>query len=94
MREIAWISLFFAGILETGWALGLRYTEGFTKLGPSLVTLAVMAGSVYLLSRSLATLPLGTAYAVWTGIGAVGVVIAGIVLFGESRSVIRLLCTS
>ncbi|MEG3054902.1 MAG: multidrug efflux SMR transporter [Methanoculleus sp.] len=92
MREIAWISLFFAGILETGWALGLRYTEGFTKLGPSLVTLAVMAGSVYLLSRSLATLPLGTAYAVWTGIGAVGVVIAGIVLFGESRSVIRLLC--
>jgi quaternary ammonium compound-resistance protein SugE len=92
MREIAWITLFFAGILETGWALGLRYTEGFTKLGPSLVTLAVMAGSVYLLSRSLATLPLGTAYAVWTGIGAVGVVIAGIVLFGESRSVIRLLC--
>ena len=92
MREIAWISLFFAGILETGWALGLRYTEGFTKLGPSLVTLAVMAGSVYLLSRSLATLPLGTAYAVWTGIGAGGVVIAGIVLFGESRSVIRLLC--
>lgn len=92
MREIAWISLFFAGILETGWALGLRYTEGFTKLGPSLVTLAVMAGSVYLLSRSLATLPLGTAYAVWTGIGAVGVVIAGIVFFGESRSVIRLLC--
>ncbi|MGI6023354.1 MAG: DMT family transporter [Methanoculleus sp.] len=89
---MAWISLFFAGILETGWALGLRYTEGFTKLGPSLVTLAVMAGSVYLLSRSLATLPLGTAYAVWTGIGAVGVVIAGIVLFGESRSVIRLLC--
>ncbi|MFW5638916.1 MAG: DMT family transporter, partial [Methanoculleus sp.] len=71
---MAWISLFFAGILETGWALGLRYTEGFTKLGPSLVTLAVMAGSVYLLSRSLATLPLGTAYAVWTGIGAVGVV--------------------
>ena len=92
MREIAWMTLFFAGILETGWALGLRYTEGFTKLGPSLVTLAVMAGSVYLLSRSLATLPLGTAYAVWTGIGAVGVVIAGIVLFGESRSVIRLLC--
>ncbi len=92
MREIAWITLFFAGILETGWALGLRYTEGFTKLGPSLVTLTVMAGSVYLLSRSLATLPLGTAYAVWTGIGAVGVVIAGIVFFGESRSVIRLLC--
>ena len=92
MREIAWITLFFAGILETGWALGLRNTEGYTKLGQTLVTLTVMAGSVYLLSRSLATLPLGTAYAVWTGIGAVGVVIAGIVFFGESRSVIRLLC--
>lgn len=92
MREIAWISLFFAGILETGWALGLRYTEGFTKLGPSLVTLAVMAGSVYLLSRSLSGLPLGTAYAVWTGIGAVGAIIAGVVLFGESRSAIRLFC--
>ena len=92
MREIAWITLIFAGLLETGWALGLRYTEGFTRVGPSVVTLAVMAGSVYLLSRSLASLPLGTAYAVWTGIGAVGTVIAGIVLFGESRSGVRLLC--
>lgn len=92
MREIAWITLFFAGILETGWAVGLRYTEGFTKVGPSVATLIVMAGSVYLLSRSLSDLPLGTAYAVWTGIGAVGAVIAGIVLFGESRSVMRLLC--
>ena len=92
MREIAWITLFFAGLLETGWALGLRYTEGFTRVGPSVATLAVMAGSVYLLSRSLASLPLGTAYAVWTGIGAVGAVIAGIVLFGESRSAVRLLC--
>ncbi|MBP7410063.1 MAG: quaternary ammonium compound efflux SMR transporter SugE [Methanoculleus sp.] len=89
---MAWITLIFAGLLETGWALGLRYTEGFTRVGPSVVTLAVMAGSVYLLSRSLASLPLGTAYAVWTGIGAVGTVIAGIVLFGESRSVVRLLC--
>ena len=92
MRVIAWVTLIFAGLLETGWALGLRYTEGFTRVGPSVVTLAVMAGSVYLLSRSLASLPLGTAYAVWTGIGAVGTVIAGIVLFGESRSVVRLLC--
>lgn len=92
MREVAWITLFFAGLLETGWALGLRYTDGFTKLCPSLVTLGVMAASVYLLSRSLSSLPLGTAYAVWTGIGAVGVVIAGIVLFGESKSVIRLFC--
>lgn len=92
MREIAWITLLFAGLLETGWALGLRYTEGFTKVGPSVATLIVMGGSVYLLSRSLTSLPLGTAYAVWTGIGAVGTVIAGIILFGESRSVIRLLC--
>lgn len=92
MREIAWITLFFAGLLEAGWALGLKYTEGFTKVVPSVVTLVLMAGSFYLLSRSLAELPLGTAYTIWTGIGAVGTVIAGIVLFGESRSVARLLC--
>ncbi|HOB18184.1 MAG TPA: quaternary ammonium compound efflux SMR transporter SugE [Candidatus Methanoculleus thermohydrogenotrophicum] len=92
MREVAWITLFFAGLLETGWALGLKYTEGFTKVAPSVATLAVMAGSIYLLSRSLSDLPLGTAYAVWTGIGAVGTAIAGIVLFGESRSVARLFC--
>lgn len=92
MQNTAWITLFFAGLLETGWALGLKYTEGFTKVWPSVATLAVMAGSIYLLSRSLSGLPLGTAYAVWTGIGAVGTVIAGIVLFGESRSVLRLLC--
>ena len=92
MREIAWITLFFAGILEAGWAIGLKYTDGFTKVVPSVATLIVMGGSIYLLSRSLTGLPLGTAYAVWTGIGAVGTVIAGIVLFGESRSVARLLC--
>lgn len=92
MENTAWITLFFAGLLETGWALGLKYTEGFTKIGPSVATLAVMAGSIYLLSRSLSGLPLGTAYAVWTGIGAIGTVIAGIMLFGESRSVVRLLC--
>ncbi len=92
MREIAWITLFLAGILETGWAIGLKYTDGFTKVWPSVATLTVMAGSIYLLSRSLSHLPLGTAYAVWTGIGAVGTAIAGIILFGESRSVARLLC--
>ncbi len=92
MREIAWITLFFAGLLETGWALGLKYTDGFTKIVPTVTTLVLMAGSFYLLSRSLSDLPLGTAYAVWTGIGAIGTVIAGIMLFGESRSVIRLLC--
>ncbi|MDV2481897.1 quaternary ammonium compound efflux SMR transporter SugE [Methanoculleus sp. Wushi-C6] len=92
MQNAAWITLFFAGLLEAGWALGLKYTEGFTKVGPSVATIVLMAGSFYLLSRSLTGLPLGTAYAVWTGIGAVGTVIAGIVLFGESRSVARLLC--
>lgn len=92
MQNTAWITLFFAGLLEAGWALGLKYTEGFTKVGPSVATLVLMGGSIYLLSRSLSGLPLGTAYAVWTGIGAVGTVIAGIVLFGESRSVVRLLC--
>ena len=92
MQNTAWITLFFAGLLEAGWALGLKYTEGFTKVWPSVATLVVMAGSISLLSRSLSGLPLGTAYAVWTGIGAVGTVIAGIMLFGESRSVVRLLC--
>ena len=92
MQNTAWITLFFAGLLEAGWALGLKYTEGFTKVWPSVATLAVMAGSIYLLSRSLSGLPLGTAYAVWTGIGAVGTVIAGIMIFGESRSIVRLLC--
>ena len=92
MQNTAWITLFFAGLLEAGWALGLRYTEGFTRVAPSVATLVVMGGSIYLLSRSLSGLPLGTAYAVWTGIGAVGTVIAGIVLFGESRSAGRLLC--
>ena len=92
MQNAAWITLFFAGLLEAGWALGPKYTEGFTKVGPSVATIILMVGSFYLLSRSLTTLPIGTAYAVWTGIGAVGTVIAGIVFFGESRSILRLLC--
>lgn len=92
MQNGVWVTLFFAGILEAGWAIGLKYTEGFTRLGPSAVTLILMGGSLYLLSRSLTGLPLGTAYAVWTGIGAVGTVIAGLVLFDESRSALRLLC--
>jgi quaternary ammonium compound-resistance protein SugE len=86
------MTLFFAGILEAGWAIGLKYTEGFTRVWPSVATLVLMGGSIYLLSRSLTGLPLGTAYAVWTGIGAVGTVIAGLVLFDESRSALRLLC--
>ena len=92
MKDIAWVTLLLAGILETGWAVGLKYTEGFTKVVPSVVTLAVMAASIYFLSRSLSDLPRGTADAVWTGIGAVGTVIAGIMFFGESRSVLRRLC--
>ncbi|HRT11780.1 MAG TPA: multidrug efflux SMR transporter [Methanoculleus sp.] len=92
MQNGVWITLFFAGILEAGWAIGLKYTEGFTRVWPSVATLVLMGGSIYLLSRSLTGLPLGTAYAVWTGIGAVGTVIAGLVLFDESRSALRLLC--
>ncbi len=87
----AWLILFFAGLCEIGWAVGLKYTEGFSRLWPSLATLAAMTASVVLLGWSLKVLPLGTAYAVWTGIGAVGTAILGILLFGESREVARLI---
>ena len=86
----AWAVLFVAGLCEIGWAVGLKYTEGFSRLGPSAATLAAMVASVVLLGWSLKVLPLGTAYAVWTGIGAVGTAILGIVLFGESREAARL----
>lgn len=89
---MAWIILFVAGFLETGWAIGLKYTEGFTKLVPSVLTLATMAASVVLLSIALRTLPVGTGYAVWTGIGAVGTAILGIVLFGEPATAARIAC--
>ena len=89
---MAWLILFVAGLLETGWAIGLKYTEGFTKLVPSVLTLATMAASVVLLSIALRTLPVGTGYAVWTGIGAVGTAILGIVLFGEPATAARLAC--
>ncbi|HOX34929.1 MAG TPA: quaternary ammonium compound efflux SMR transporter SugE [Methanoregulaceae archaeon] len=89
---MAWILLFFAGLMETGWAIGLRYTEGWTKLYPSIATIILMAGSFFLLSKSLEELPVGTAYAVWTGIGAVGTVCIGILVLGESRDTLRLLC--
>lgn len=88
----AWVSLVVAGLMETGWAIGLKYTEGFSQLLPSVVTIALMGSSFYFLSKSLETLPVGTAYAMWTGIGAVGTVILGIVLFGESRDTLRILC--
>lgn len=86
----AWAVLLVAGICEVGWAIGLKYTEGFTRLAPSAWTLAAMAISVILLGWSLKTLPVGTAYAVWTGIGAVGTALLGMALFNESREIARL----
>lgn len=87
---MAWMLLFVAGLLEIGWAIGLKYTEGFTRLVPSVLTLASMAGSVLLLGLALKSLPIGTAYAVWTGIGAVGTACLGIALFGEPATALRL----
>lgn len=89
---MAWIILFIAGLFEMGWAVGLKYSEGLTRLWPSLWTAASMAVSLYLLAVALRTLPLGTAYAVWTGIGAAGTAILGMILFNEPRDVVRLLC--
>jgi len=80
---MAWIYLFIAGLFECGWAIGLKYTEGFTRPIPSLLTVAAMAISFVLLSSAMKTIPVGTAYAVWTGIGAVGVAILGVILFSE-----------
>lgn len=87
---MSWIILFLAGLFEIAWAVGLKYTEGFTRLVPTSLTIIAMAISVGLLGMAMKSLPLGTAYAIWTGIGAVGTVIAGIILFGESVSLFRL----
>lgn len=89
---MSWIILFVAGLFEVVWAVGLKYTEGFTRMWPSVLTVAAMIVSFGLLSVALKTLPLGTAYAIWTGIGAIGTVIIGIALFGEAASLLRLLC--
>ena len=89
---MAWIYLTVAGLFENGWAIGLKYTDGFTRLLPSLWTLASMILSIVLLGLALRTLPVGTAYAVWTGIGAIGTAALGIYLFGEPATVARLLC--
>ena len=89
---MAWAILFAAGLLEVGWAIGLKYTEGFTRPLASVLTLAAMAGSILLLGLALKTLPIGTAYAVWTGIGAVGTAMLGIALFGEPATLARLAC--
>ena len=91
---MSWILLFIAGVLEIGWAIGLKYTEGFTRLWPTVGTVAAMALSVALLGLAMRTLPVGTAYAVWTGIGAVGTVLLGIVLFGEPATAARLACVA
>ena len=89
---MAWFILFVAGLMEIGWAIGLKYTDGFSRLIPSVLTLAAMAASILLLGWALKTLPIGTAYAVWTGIGAVGTAILGIVLLGEPATAMRLAC--
>ena len=89
---MSWVYLFVAGLFEIGWAIGLKYTEGFTRLVPTLLTAASMAVSLFLLGIALKTLPVGTAYAVWTGIGAVGTAILGIYLLGEPAAVGRLVC--
>ncbi|MDF5997164.1 quaternary ammonium compound efflux SMR transporter SugE [Pseudomonas aeruginosa] len=87
---MSWIILFFAGLFEVGWAVDLKYTEGFSKPLPTVLTALAMLVSLGLLGLAMKHLPLGTAYAVWTGVGAVGTVIAGIVLFGESMALLRL----
>ncbi len=87
-----WAYLTIAGLFEVGWAVGLKYSEGFSKPLPSLLTLVAMAFSLWLLALAMKTIPVGTAYAVWTGIGAVGVALLGMVLFGESREFLRVLC--
>lgn len=89
---MSWIILFIAGLFEIVWAVGLKYTEGFSRLWPSVGTLAAMAASVLLLGLAVRDLPVGTAYAVWTGVGAVGTAILGIFLFGESASLARIAC--
>ncbi|WP_302467594.1 DMT family transporter [Pontibacter vulgaris] len=90
--NMAWVYLILAGICEIGWAFGLKYSEGFTKIGVSIVTVIVMILSFVLLSQAMKTLPLGTAYGIWTGIGAAGTAILGIVFLNEPRDLIRILC--
>jgi quaternary ammonium compound-resistance protein SugE len=89
---MAWVILLFAGLSEIGWAIGLKYTDGFTRVVPTVLTVACMTVSVALLGLALKSLPVGTAYAVWTGIGTVGTAILGIVLFAEPATALRLAC--
>lgn len=89
---MAWVSLFIAGLFEIGWAIGLKYTDGFSKLWPTIWTAGSMIISLIFLEYALRTLPVGTAYAVWVGIGAVGTAIMGMWLFNESREIARIVC--
>lgn len=89
---MAWFALIVAGLFEIGWAVGLKFTEGFTRLWPTLGTIAAMIVSLGFLGMALRTLPLGTAYAIWTGIGIVGTALSGIVLFHESADMFRIIC--
>ena len=89
---MAWAVLFLAGLFEIAWVIGLKYTAGFTRLWPTVVTAVALVASIGLLGIALRTLPLGTAYAVWTGIGSVGTALLGIVLFREPATALRLLC--
>lgn len=91
---MAWTLLVIAGILEIGWAIGLKYADGFTRLWPSVWTISAMIVSMYLLALAAKTLPIGTAYAVWVGIGAAGAMVLGMVLLGEPRTLARVVCVS
>src|SRR6202040_3043595 len=92
IQLMAWLLLFVAGLCEVAWAIGLKYTDGFARLYPSIAAAAAMGASIGLLGLALKTLPVGTAYAVWTGIGAAGTVALGIYLFGEPATALRLIC--
>ncbi len=89
---MAWTYLVIAGLFECAWAIGLKFTEGFTRFWPSLFTILSMVISFWLLSLAMRSIPIGTAYAVWTGIGAVGVAVLGMAIFGESRDLMRVIC--
>jgi quaternary ammonium compound-resistance protein SugE len=89
-NRMSWLYLVIAGVFEIAWAIGLKYTEGFTRVWPSTGTLMAMIASLYFLAQALKTIPVGTGYAVWTGIGAAGTAILGIVLFAESTALLRL----
>ena len=89
---MAWFYLIIAGLLEIGWAVGLKTSQGFSRLWPSVITIVLMILSFILLGRAVRTIPIGTAYAAWTGIGAVGTAIVGMVAFSESREVTRIVC--